>query len=87
MRVRTTSISCKQSAKFLSTRSLEVYLVPKTAFIFVLLVGEEGVDPRSGPIKNGDCKGNLGFITWIGELGVVDYPERNVELNQLLFIK
>lgn len=87
MRVRTTSISCKQSAKFTPNRPLEVYLVSKTAFVFVLLVGEEGADPCSGPTEDGDCEGNLSFITWMGELGIVDGPERNVELDQFLFTK
>ena len=75
MRVRTTSISCKQSTKFPLNRPLESYPISKTAFVIVLLIGEEGADPRFSPTEDGDCEEDLGFITWIGELGVVDDSE------------
>ena len=87
MRVRTTSISYKQSTKFSPNYPLESYPISKTAFVFILLIGEEGANPRFNLTEDGDCEGDLGFITWIGELGVVDSPERSVELNQLLFTK
>lgn len=63
MRVRTTSISCKQSAKFPPNRPLEIYPISKTAFVFVLLIEKEGADPRSSPTEDDDCEENLGFIT------------------------
>lgn len=37
--------------------------------------------------QDGDCEWKLSFITWIGELSIVDGPEHNVELNQLPFTK
>lgn len=70
-----------KSAKFSSNRPLEIYPVSKTAFVFVLLIREEGADPRSSPTEDGDCEGNLSFITWMGELGIVDGLEGNVELD------
>jgi len=85
MRIRITSISCRQSAKLPSNRSTEIYLISKTPFVLVLFVGEEGTDPRPSPTKDGDCEGDLSFIPWMDELGIVDGPKRGVELNQLIF--
>lgn len=42
-------------------------------------------EPRSSPTKDGDCKGDLSFVTWMGGLGITDGPEHGVELNQLVF--
>ena len=82
---RITSISYKQSAKLASNPSTEIYLVSQTPFVLVLFVGEEGTYPRPSPTENGDCEGNLSFITWMDEVGIVDSPERGAELNQLPF--
>ena len=66
-------------------RSRENYPVPKAPLIFILLLREEGADSCSCPAEDGDCEGNLYFIAWMDELGVVDSPEYSGELNQLLF--
>lgn len=87
MRIRTTSISCKRSVKLSPNHSTETYSVSKTPFVFVVLVGEEGADPCSSPTEDGDCEGNLSFVTWMGELRIVDGPECNIKLDQLLFTK
>lgn len=87
MRIRTTSISCKRSVKLSPNHSTETYPVSKTPFVFVVLVGEEGADPCSSPTEDGDCEGNLSFVTWMGELCIVDGPECNIKLDQLLFTK
>ena len=85
MRTRITSISYRQSAKLSLNRSAEIYLVPKAALVLVLFVGEECTYPRPSPTEYGDCKGNLSFVTWMDELGIVDGPERSAKLNQLFF--
>ena len=66
-------------------RSTETYPVSKTLFVFVLLAGEKGADSRSSLKEDGDCERNLSFIMWMGELRIVDGPEGNIKLDQLLF--
>ena len=78
-------MSCELSVKLPSNCSTEIYLISKTPFVLVLLVREEGTDPCSSPTGDGDCEGNLNFITWMDELSIVNGPERGVELDQLIF--
>ncbi len=85
MRFRTRSISCEPSANLPSNPSRETYPVPKTPFVFVLLLREEGTDSGSCPAEDSDCEGDLNFVAWMSELGVVDSPECIGELDQLLF--
>ena len=85
IRFRTRSISYTQSANLPSDHSREIYPVPKTRFIFVLLLREEGADSYSYLAEDGDYEGDLNFVTWISELGVINNPEYIDELNQLLF--
>ena len=49
-----------------------------------LFIGEEGADPRPGPAKNRDNKGDLDFIMRMGEVIVVGGPEGRRKLDQLL---
>lgn len=78
-------MSCELSAKLSSNCSTEIYLISKTPFVLVLFVGEEGTNPRPSPTEDGDCEGDLNFITWMDELGIVNGPECGVELDQLVF--
>ena len=73
--------------KLSSNHSTETYPVSKTPFFFVVLVGEESADPCPSPTEDGDCEGNLSFVTWMDELRIVDGPERSIKLEQLLFTK
>lgn len=66
---------------------METYPVSKTSIVFIVQAGEERAYPCSSPTEDGDCKGNLSFVTWMDELRIVDCPERNIELDQLLFSK
>lgn len=53
--------------------------------MFVLLLWEVGANSCSSLAGKDYCEGNLNFIAWMDELGVINCPECIDELNQLLF--
>ena len=84
MRLRTSSISFRSSAKLLIVGSISTYPVLKALLTVVLLVGEKSADPCASPTEDSNNKGDLSFIAWMDELTIVDGPERLRELDQLL---
>lgn len=61
------------------------YPVLKTLLAIILLIREEGANPRTSPTKDRDNEGNLDFVARMDEMIVVDGPECVSEPNQLLF--
>ncbi len=81
MRFRTSSISYKSLAILTTNRPTNTYPVLKTLLTVVLLIREEGTNPRASPVEDRNNKGNLNFITWIDEIIVVDGLKYDGELD------
>lgn len=87
MRFRTSSISYESLAILTTNRPTNTYPVLKTLLAVVLLIREEGTNPRASPAEDRNDKGNLNFITWMDEMIVVDGPKYDGELDQFLSTK
>jgi len=68
-------------------RHTNTHPVLKSLLGAALLLREEGADPRFNPTEDRDKKGNLNFVTWMDEMVIVDGPECDGELDQLLSTK
>jgi hypothetical protein len=63
----------------------EMYSLPKTRVVFVLLFRQEGADSCCCPAVDGNCKGYLYFIARVDEVSVIESPEGIGKLHELLF--
>lgn len=76
-------MSYKASARLSPDRPVDTHTVLESHLYIVLLVGEEGADPRPGPAEDRDDERDLDLVAWVDEVTVVDGPEGLVELDQL----
>ena len=67
-----------------TSRPTNTYPVLKTLLTIVLLIREEGANPRASLTEDRDTEGNLNFVIWIDEIIVVDGLEHNSKLDQFL---
>ncbi len=81
MRFRISLISYESLAILTTNRPTNTYLVLKTLLTVVLIIREEGTNPRASPVEDRNNKGSLNFITWIDEMIVVDGLKYNGELD------
>ena len=87
MRLRTSSISFRSSAKLLIVGFTGIYPVLKALLAIVLLIGKKSADPCASPTEDGNNKGDLSFTAWIDKITIVDGPERLRELDQLFLVE
>jgi len=73
--------------RFARELGIDIYSVPKTSFMFVVLVGKDRANPRSSPTEYRDGEGDLDFIARMGELNIIIGPEGFVELNPFMLPK
>ena len=55
--------------------------------VFVLLAWDAGAESHPSLAKDNGGKRPLGFLTRSDEIGLVDYPEASIEVEQLHFLK
>ena len=58
-----------------TNRPTYTYPVLKTLLAVILLIREEGTNPRASPTEDRNDEGNLNFVAWMDEMIVVDGPK------------
>ncbi len=63
MRFRISLISYESLVILTTNRPTNIYLVLKTLLTIILIIREEGINPRASPVEDRNNKGSLNFIT------------------------